>query len=81
MSYSRNLPSRYLALIALAFTVFEVRSVSAQTINFNYTGGVVTYTIPTTGTYTLTAAGAQGGSSAPPLEMVEEGLYYKDRLF
>ncbi len=29
---------------------------------FNYTGHTVTYTVPTTGLYDITAAGAQGGN-------------------
>ena len=50
-----------LAALLLFTGLCTLGSLSAQTINFNYTGGVVTYTIPTTGTYTLTGAGAQGG--------------------
>ena len=35
---------------------------SAQSTNFSYTGLVVTYTIPVTGNYQFTVAGAAGGS-------------------
>ena len=56
----KRAPLLLLPLVTMALTPLGVRPASAQTINFNYSGGVVTYTIPTTGTYTLTAAGAQG---------------------
>lgn len=35
----------------------------ARAESFSYSGSVVTYTIPTTGVYDITAAGAQGGNS------------------
>ena len=38
-------------------------SAFASSIPFNYSGGIVTYTIPTTGTYLITAFGASGGNS------------------
>jgi hypothetical protein len=63
MSCRRILSSPLFVLIALAVTLVAIRSVSAQTITFNYTGAIELYTIPTTGTYTLTAAGARGGTN------------------
>jgi T5SS/PEP-CTERM-associated repeat protein len=37
-------------------------SLSAQSINFSYSGSVVTYTIPVNGVYEFSMAGASGGS-------------------
>ena len=34
----------------------------AQRVNFTYTGKLVTWTVPNTGTYQIIAFGAQGGS-------------------
>ena len=36
----------------------------ADATTFTYSGAVVSYTIPTTGTYDIAAAGAEGGASA-----------------
>ncbi|MFZ4387094.1 MAG: hypothetical protein ACOYOI_02890, partial [Chthoniobacterales bacterium] len=52
-----------LPLVAmLALALFSGPEARAQSTNFAYTGFVVTYTIPTTGTYQLIATGAQGGA-------------------
>ena len=40
-----------LAALLLVTGFCTLGTLSAQTINFNYVGHVVTYTIPTTGTY------------------------------
>ena len=49
---------------ALASVVaFAASPASADAVTFDFTGGFETYVVPATGTYTITAAGAQGGSS------------------
>jgi hypothetical protein len=45
----------------------------AQRVNFTYTGKLVTWTVPETGTYQILAFGAQGGSFAPPPPVVVVG--------
>jgi len=47
----------------LAISILCCGFLQAQSINFNYSGTVVTYTIPVTGIYEFTAAGAAGGAS------------------
>jgi hypothetical protein len=47
---------------ALAFLAGS-RSVEAVPVIFDYTGQIVTWTVPTTGNYNITAFGAQGGWS------------------
>jgi hypothetical protein len=39
-----------------------ISAAAASPITFSYAGSIVDYTIPTTGVYDITAAGAQGGS-------------------
>lgn len=46
----------------------------AQRVNFTYTGKLVTYTVPTTGLYQITAYGAQGGSVVFPTGVGQGGL-------
>ena len=41
-----------------------VGAAGADATTFNFTGKVVDFTIPVTGTYDITAAGAEGGASA-----------------
>jgi|ERR1017187_5956711 hypothetical protein len=43
-------------------TLVAASSANADTITYSYSGGIVTDTISTTGTYLITAAGAQGGN-------------------
>jgi hypothetical protein len=51
------------ALLALAALEPTARAQQADfRVNFIYTGKIVTYTVPETGTYRITAFGAQGGS-------------------
>ncbi|MGO9468005.1 MAG: PEP-CTERM sorting domain-containing protein [Isosphaeraceae bacterium] len=52
-----------LIVAALAMQVGVVGQSRAGGITFNFTGTIVEYTIPVTGTYTITAAGAQGAGS------------------
>ena len=40
-----------------------VGAAGADATTFNFTGKVVDFTIPVTGTYDITAAGAEGGAS------------------
>src|SRR5208337_4519307 len=49
-----------LILAALALQLGVVGQVQADL--FTYSGGIVDYTVPVTGTYDITAAGAQGGA-------------------
>jgi hypothetical protein len=51
------------ALLAFAASVPAAR---AQRVNFTYTGELVTWTVPETGTYQIIAFGAQGGSCTAP---------------
>ena len=46
-------------LVALAVVLFSVAT--AQATTFSYSGSIVQYTAPTTGTYDFSAGGAQGG--------------------
>lgn len=41
----------------------QAQAVQTQTIGFDYTGGIQTWTVPATGVYTITAFGAQGGDN------------------
>ena len=50
--------------LAMFVTFVAASSVNADT--FTYSGGIVTDTISTTGTYLVTAAGAQGGKGVVP---------------
>lgn len=47
-----------------ASTVFYAHWVQSVYLEFSYTGGIQTWTVPYTGTYKLEAWGAQGGSSS-----------------
>jgi hypothetical protein len=51
------------ALLALAAAGSAAR---AQRVNFTYTGSLVTFTVPITGTYQIIAFGAQGGNGVFP---------------
>src|ERR1700691_4355506 len=53
---SRFRLSKYAAVAALAFPASVMMADS-----IGYTGAIVTWTAPTSGTYTITAVGAQGG--------------------
>jgi hypothetical protein len=56
-------PSRWAAL-ALALAASASASAAARAdITYNFTGTIQQYTAPTTGVYTFTVAGAQGGSN------------------
>ena len=59
------------SLLALIVTASTARATV-----ISYTGGVVDYTVPTTGTYDIVAAGAQGGSGVTnqSLPAVSSGL-------
>jgi hypothetical protein len=59
-----GISSRFtLAAVIVAITVLlAFTPASAHASSFAFTGGVVDYTVPTSGTYDITAAGAQGGS-------------------
>jgi hypothetical protein len=46
--------------IALAFAAFPLAA-QAEPIVFDYTGSLVTFTVPTTDRYQILAFGAQGG--------------------
>lgn len=48
--------------LALSLAAFAGSNARADTI-FNFSGTIVTYTIPMTGVYNIVAAGAQGGTS------------------
>lgn len=51
-------------MILLAGASFAaLASSAADAVTFGYTGGIQTYTVPTTGLYTLLAAGAQGAAA------------------
>jgi len=60
-------PIRKLALlagVALTSVVVSAAGAEADTIVFNTTGSIVSFTAPVTGTYDITAFGAQGGVNA-----------------
>jgi hypothetical protein len=59
--------SAALVTIVLALAAWEPTARAQQAdfrVNFIYTGKIVTYTVPETGTYRITAFGAQGGSAS-----------------
>ncbi len=56
--------SHRFAWAALFALVLAVSVAQAGTITFNYTGAVVNWTVPTSGTYYIAGAGAQGGPGA-----------------
>ncbi len=47
--------------VALSLALASVTCAKATTIDFNYTGSIVYYTVATTGVYDITSYGAQGG--------------------
>ena len=53
---------RYL-LAGTSALALLVGAAGAHATTFNFTGAVVDFTVPTTGTYDITAAGAQGGGT------------------
>jgi hypothetical protein len=55
----RNLGSA----LTLALSLAAVAGAAARAETFEFSGAVVTYTIPMTGVYHIVAAGAQGGTS------------------
>lgn len=56
-----TLKTATIAVTTLTAT-FAVLSEAAQALTFSFTGGLQSYTVPTSGTYTITTFGAQGGS-------------------
>lgn len=54
----------YLAGLALLSTMISVGGAKADTLTFSATGSIVTFTVPTTGVYTITAFGAEGGTNS-----------------
>src|SRR5215471_17862852 len=55
----RRLP--YVAGVALLSAIGSAGGAKADTINFNFTGSIVSFTAPVTGVYDIDAFGAQGG--------------------
>jgi hypothetical protein len=57
-----------LLLAGTAFLGFAASgsAVRAVPFDFTYTGSLVTFTVPTTGSYQILAFGAQGGANATP---------------
>src|SRR6266850_2982856 len=51
----------FLTGAALLSVIVAATAAKATTIDFNHTGGIVSFTVPVTGTYDITAFGAQGG--------------------
>lgn len=49
------------AAVALSVSVVPSVSASAATVTFDYTGSIVSWTVPATGQYVITAVGANGG--------------------
>jgi hypothetical protein len=58
-AYMRNLGSALILVLSLA----AVTGFGARAETFDFSGTVITYTIPATGVYEIVAAGAQGGAS------------------
>ena len=54
----------YLAGVALTSVIVSAAGAKATTIDFNYTGSIVSFTAPVTGVYDIEAFGAQGGVNA-----------------
>jgi hypothetical protein len=55
---------RYLAGVALTSVIVSAAGAGATTIDFNFTGSIVSFTAPVTGVYDVDAFGAQGGVNA-----------------
>ena len=51
-------------LLLAASTALALATGPAAAVTFNYTGAIVTWTVPQTGTYEIVAVGAQGGAGA-----------------
>ena len=54
----------FLAGVALTSVIVSAAGAKATTIDFNYTGSIVSFTAPVTGVYDIEAFGAQGGVNA-----------------
>jgi PEP-CTERM motif-containing protein len=54
----------FLAGVALTSVIVSAAGAKATTIDFNYTGSIVSFTAPVTGVYDIDAFGAQGGINA-----------------
>jgi hypothetical protein len=54
----------FLAGVALTSVIVSAAGAKATTIDFNYTGSIVSFTAPVTGVYDIDAFGAQGGVNA-----------------
>ena len=57
-----NLQFVVLAWLATSICTPSLQAQSTSFWDFNYTGSIVQWTVPTTGIYDITAYGAQGGS-------------------
>jgi hypothetical protein len=59
-----NFKSKLLAALLPTVMLLAVNGEAQATVvtDFNYSGSMVTYDVTTTGTYDITAYGAQGGS-------------------
>jgi MYXO-CTERM domain-containing protein len=56
-------------LLLAATTALALAASPAAAITFNYTGSIVTWTVPADGTYDIVAIGAQGGAGITPIGM------------
>jgi hypothetical protein len=56
------LPSLKALVTATALTTLPAITASAATVTFDYTGSIVSWTVPTTAQYVITATGANGGN-------------------
>ncbi|MBD1843151.1 hypothetical protein H6F89_06990 [Cyanobacteria bacterium FACHB-63] len=54
---------RYAILGAVAIGAIASAAPASALQTFNFTGNIQSWTVPTTGVYTITAFGAQGGRS------------------
>ena len=52
--------------LTLALAAASAVPATARAVDFGYTGSIITYTVPRTGTYQLAAFGAAGGTSKNP---------------
>jgi hypothetical protein len=54
----------FLASVALLSVTVPAAGAKATTIDFNYTGSIISFTVPVTGVYEIDAFGAEGGVNA-----------------
>lgn len=62
-------------LAQCATNTYSAQSWTSSTSNFNVVSGIQYWTVPTSGNYTITAAGAKGGTNGGGLGAIETGTF------